>query len=83
MSERLTVPPGTSIDWSELTNALLRRLATLSFGAPTTGAKSARASTKRSFASLGVVMILTAGAMMRERSGDRGDQAVVSAAEEV
>ena len=83
MSDRLTAPPGTSIDWSALTKASLRRLTSSSLGAPTTGAKVAWASTKSFFASSGVVMVLTTRAARRERSGEHGDRAVVSAAEEV
>ena len=83
MPDKSTAPLGTLIDWSALTNASLRRLTLSSFGAPTTGAKAAWASAKRSFASSGVLMALTARATRRESSGERGDRAVVSVAKEV
>ena len=67
MSDRSTAPPGTSIDCKALMNALLRRLKSLSSGAPTTGVKAAWAYAKRSLASLGVVMVPTVRVAFRRR----------------
>ena len=63
------------------TNASLRRLMSLLFGAPKTGVKAAWASTKRSFAPSGLVMALTARATFQRR-GRWGGSAVVSAGTE-
>ena len=60
-------PPGTSIDWSAFMNALVRRLTSSSFGAPTIGEKAFYTSLKRSLATSGVVIAAAVLSRRRER----------------
>ena len=53
MSDRSTAPPGTSIDCKALMNALLRRLMSSSFVAPTTGGEGRLGLRKEIFGVLG------------------------------
>ena len=83
-SERSMAPPGTSIDCNALMNALVRRLTSSSFAAPTIGGKAACTSLKSSSATSGVVIAAVVssrrwkrreGAQWRARgpgSGERG-----------
>ena len=66
-SERLMAPPGTSIDWSVFMNASVRRLTSLSFGAPTIGGKAACTSLKIYLSTSGVVIAAVVLSRRRER----------------
>ena len=87
--DRSTAPPGTSIDCKALMNALLRRLTLSSFGADD-GVESRLGLREEIFGVLGgghgynrEGSLPTPGVSGRERSGERGEQAVVSVVEGV